>query len=198
MTKQTWPAPERNKDPILAVLEKELPSTGLLLEVASGTGQHAVHFAQNLPAWTIQPSDFDPENLASISAWVDESALPNLNAPIALDVRDADWGIAPLDAIFCANMVHIAPWECAIALIEGAGRHLRQGGTLVIYGPFKLGGSHTAPSNADFDRSLRERNPDWGVRDAEAIEELAAACSLMPSSRIPMPANNQSLIFRKK
>lgn len=195
--KQVWAAPERNKDPILAVLQDVLPKRGCVLELASGSGQHAVHFATHLPALSFQPSDSDPENLESIRAWVTESALENLLPPLTLDVRDAQWPVDKVDAIFCANMVHISEWACSIALLEGAARHLDARGVLVIYGPFRLNGEHTAPSNAAFDDSLKARNPAWGVRDAEAIEALAAPHGFVHCQRIAMPANNQCLVLRR-
>jgi hypothetical protein len=194
--KQAWPAPERNKEPILAVLKRVLPAGGTLLEIASGTGQHAAFFAQQLGAsWTWQPSDFDAANLASIGAWVEDAKLPNLRAPMRIDVCDGDWGVGRVDAIFCANMIHIAPWECCVGLIAGAGRHLAAHGRLVIYGPFRIGGQHTAESNATFDESLKARDPRWGVRDVEAVVDLATAANLRFVERAPMPANNQCLVF---
>jgi hypothetical protein len=195
VTKLTWAAPERNKAPVLAVLQRILPQTGTLLEVASGTGQHAVHFAQNLPDWIIQPSDVDADNLASIQAWAREANLPNLRLPLQLDVCNADWNIAPLSAIFNANMIHIAPWQVAIGLLGGAGRHLLPGGFLIMYGPFHIGGQHTAPSNQSFDDSLRQRDPRFGVRDLEAVVTLAQTHGIALQERVEMPANNQALVF---
>lgn len=195
--KQVWAAPERNKDPILDVLREVLPKRGRVLELASGSGQHAVHFATHLPALSFLPSDSDPENLASIQAWVQEAALPNLSMPLTLDVRDAHWPLDNVDAIFCANMVHISEWACSVALLDGAARHLNEQGVLVVYGPFRLNGAHTAPSNASFDESLKARNPAWGVRDAEAIEALAAERGFVRFQRIAMPANNQCLVLER-
>jgi SAM-dependent methyltransferase len=197
VTKLTWAAPERNQAPILAVLQRTLPPTGTLLEVASGTGQHAVHFARHLPSFTIQPSDVDAENLASIQAWADEANLPNLRFPLQLDVCDDDWKVGPLDAIFNANMIHIAPWNVALGLIGGAARHLRSGGVLIMYGPFRIGGEHTAPSNQAFDESLRQRDVRFGVRDVEAVTTLAQRHGLTLQERIEMPANNQVLVFQR-
>jgi len=196
VTKLSWAAPERNKRPILEVLERLLPASGTLLEVASGTGQHAAHFAQHLPRWTIQPSDVAPVNVVSIQAWVRDAGLPNLREPLQLDVNDADWPVAPLPAIFNANLIHIAPWEVAVGLVSGAARHLLPGGLLVMYGPFRVGGEHTAASNQTFDDSLRERDPRFGVRDLEAVVALAAPHGLELQERIEMPANNQTLVFR--
>ena len=195
--KQCWPAPERNKQPILEVLARVLPASGRLLEISSGSGQHAAFFAAALPGLELQPSDLDEANLSSIRAWVEEARLPNLRAPIALDVCRADWGVGQLDAIFNANMVHIAPIECCEGLMAGAGRHLREAGVLVVYGPFRVDGAHTAESNATFDLDLRARDPRWGVRDFEALQALGAANGLTLEERIAMPANNQCLVFRK-
>jgi hypothetical protein len=197
MTKAVWPAPERNKGPILEILQRVLPPTGTLLELASGSGQHAVHFARHLPALTYLPSDMDPENLASIAAWVEEVQLPNLRAPRTLDVTSAQWGVQEVEAVFNANMLHIAPWECALGLFAGLGRHLATGGIAVIYGPFRIAGVHTASSNADFHRGLRARDPRWGVRDLEAVVALAESSGLGFVERVPMPANNQTLVFRR-
>jgi hypothetical protein len=197
VTKLTWAAPERNKAPVLAVLQRVLPPTGTLLEVASGTGQHAVHFAQHLPDWIIQPSDVDGDNLASIQVWARETNLPNLRLPLELDVCDVEWNVAPLGAIFNANMIHIAPWEVAVGLMSGAGRHLLPGGLLVMYGPFRIGGQHTAPSNHAFDETLRQRDVRFGVRDLEAVVALAQPQGITLQERIEMPANNQVLVFAR-
>lgn len=199
--KQTWPAPERNKQPILDVLARVLPERARVLEIASGSGQHAAFFAGAMPGWTWQPSDFDAENLASIAAWVQEARLPNLRAPIRLDVLEAVWpidGIAPIDALFCANMIHIAPWACTLGLIAGAARYLPRGGRFALYGPFMLGGEHTSESNATFDAGLKARDPDWGVRDADAVIALCAEAGLAFCERVAMPANNQILVFQRK
>jgi hypothetical protein len=195
VTKLTWAAAERNKSPVLEVLQRVLPAAGTLLEVASGTGQHAVHFARSLPSWTIQPSDIDAENLASIQAWAGDANLPNLRLPLELDVCDLDWNVAPLSAIFNANMIHIAPWHVALGLLGGAARHLVSGGLLVMYGPFRVGGQHTAPSNQAFDDTLRQRDVRFGVRDLEAVASAAQQHGLKLQERIEMPANNQILVF---
>lgn len=197
LTKLMWGAPERNKQPILEVLQRVLPERGTLLEVASGTGQHALYFAQHLRGWTIQPSDVEPENIASIEAHRFEAALPNLLAPVQLDVAAARWPVASASAIFSANLIHIAPWQVALDLFQGAARHLMPEGLLIIYGPFKIGGLHTAPSNQSFDESLRARDPSFGVRDLEAVMAVASSHGLAFSERVAMPANNQTLIFRR-
>lgn len=197
MTKLIWGAPERNKQPISEILSRVLPATGTLLEIASGSGQHVVHFAACLPHLTFQPSDVDPSNLASIRAWRDETRLANVLQPLDLDVRAPDWGIGSVEAIFNANMIHISPWACAIGLFQGAARHLVKNGVLVLYGPFHIDGKATAPSNAVFDADLRHRDPSWGVRDLGQVTALAEQSGLMLEERVEMPANNQMLIFRK-
>ncbi len=198
--KQTWPAPERNKEPILEVLMRVFPRSGCALEIASGSGQHAVHFARALPELVWQPSDVDPENLASIRAWVHEAKLPNLRDPLRVDVLEGDWGLPErsVDAVFNANMVHIAPWACCLGLMRGVGHTLRSGGVFVLYGPFKIDGVHTSESNERFDASLRARDASWGVRDLSAVSEQAAHHELVLVERVQMPANNQSLIFRRR
>jgi SAM-dependent methyltransferase len=198
VTKLTWPAPERNKQPILSVLQRVLPRGGTLLELASGTGQHANYFAEQLPNWTFQPSDVEAANLASISAWVRESALPNLREPLRIDVCSDDWAVPPVDAIYNANLIHIAPWEAAVGLLRGAARHLLPHGVLVLYGPYRIAGQHTAPSNQSFDEDLKRRDPRFGVRDLEAVVSLAAQHGLELRERVEMPANNQTLVLARK
>jgi SAM-dependent methyltransferase len=197
MRKLHWAAPERNKGPILAVLTRVLPATGRVLEVASGSGQHLVHFAAALPALTFLPSDIDPENLESIRAWAQAAGLANVREPSTLDVCGPDWGVGTVDAMFNANMLHISPWECALGLFAGATRHLVPSGVLVLYGPYRMHGQHTAESNAAFDADLRQRDARWGVRDLEAVCELAERASLVLEEQVSMPANNQVLVFRK-
>ncbi|SKC89290.1 Protein of unknown function [Burkholderia sp. CF099] len=196
--RQHAPSAERNREPILAVLERVLPATGTVLEIASGTGQHAIHFAAALPHLVWQPSDLDDEARASIAAWTAHSGLANVRPPLALDVRDASWGIEAAAAIVCINMIHISPWASAQALIGGAGRLLGAGGVLVLYGPYRRGGAHTAPTNAAFDEQLQRRNPAWGVRDMEDVVALADAAGFDADEPVEMPANNFSLVFRKR
>jgi SAM-dependent methyltransferase len=188
------PATERNREPILAVLRRVLPAQGTVLEIAAGTGQHAAWFAAALPAVTWQPTDGDARMLGSIAAWCD--GLPNVAPPRQLDVTAAAWPIERADAIVCANMIHIAPWTAGEGLLRGAGRVLAPGGILYLYGPYRIGGGHTAPSNATFDASLRARDPRWGVRDLEAVVAEAARHGLTFTERVEMPANNQSVVFR--
>jgi hypothetical protein len=195
--RRSSPAAVRNRGPILEVLSRVLPPTGVLLEVASGSGEHVVHFAAALPDWTFQPTDLDPSALASITAWIEETRVPNVRPPLRLDVTIEPWPVEPVQAIFSANLVHIAPPEAAQGLMAGAGRHLVAGGLLVVYGPFRIGGAHTAPSNAAFDADLQARDPRWGVRDLEWLQALAAARGLELEEQVAMPANNQTLIFRR-
>ncbi|CAB3650660.1 hypothetical protein LMG22037_00954 [Paraburkholderia phenoliruptrix] len=195
---QRSPSAERNREPILAVLRAVLPATGRVLEIASGTGQHAVCFAGALPGLDWQPSDAGEAARESIAAWIAHSAPPNVRAPLALDVHEADWGVGTVDAVVCINMIHIAPWSAAESLVAGASRHLRDGGVLYLYGPFRRGGAHTAPSNAAFDDQLRSRDPSWGVRDMEEVVALAASAGFVCDEPVAMPANNFSLVFRKR
>jgi len=206
MTRLDAPATQRNRDPILAVLSRwlaqpiEAPkSTSIdVLEVASGTGQHAVFFAQALPHLRWQPSDLDPDSLASIEAWRAEARLENVAPALRLDVRDRDWGVGPVGALFNANMIHISPWSVAEGLFAGAGRVLAVEGLLLIYGPFRIGGRHTAPSNEAFDADLRRRNPEWGVRDLERVVLLGESSGLRLLETNDMPANNKLLVFRRE
>ena len=200
------PACARNCDPILAVLARVLPARGTILELASGSGQHACHFAEHLPGLRWQPSDVEPEALASISAWRQAASLGNLLAPVALDVTAEPWPLEPPDdsadgrfaGVFCANMIHISPWDTCLGLMRGAGAHVRDGGVLVLYGPFRISGAHTAASNRAFDASLRQRDPRWGVRDLEEVTAIAEHHGLAFEERVPMPANNFTLIFRRR
>jgi hypothetical protein len=196
--RQWAPAAERNREPILAVLREVLPAHGTVLEIASGTGQHAVHFAAALPALVWQPSDADPAARASIAAWAEQAALPNLHAPLALDVCATRWPLASAAALVCCNMIHIAPWQATEGLFAGASNLLDAGTPLVLYGPFRRDGAHTAPSNAAFDAQLRARNPAWGVRDLEVVTALAVAAGFAFDRLVPMPANNFCVVFRRQ
>ena len=189
------PWSERNKVPILDILLQYICDGSRILEIASGSGQHAVHFARELPNTTWIPSDIDETNLASIRSWRDHEGLENLEEPIELDVCDPNWNISKIDAIFNANMIHIAPWHCCLALLAGARRHLDRGKMLILYGPFMIGGEHTAPSNADFDTKLRSEDPSQGLRNLETVLDAAAGFELI--KRHPMPANNQTIILRR-
>ncbi len=194
----------RNQAPIWAVLQKFLMGkSGDVVEVGSGTGQHAVHFAKHTPGITWWPSDLNENHLKSIEAWRAYSALPNIRPPLRIDLTDPAWcpamhdgsGPSQLLAVFCANVIHIAPWRVAEGLFAGAGRYLRRDGHLFLYGPFKRNGRHTAMSNAVFDTSLRQQDAEWGVRDIADIENLAAGAGLGLIETVPMPANNMILVF---
>ncbi|MCC6890028.1 MAG: DUF938 domain-containing protein [Hyphomicrobiales bacterium] len=194
---QFSPAVARNRDPILAVLRRHLPERGTVLEVASGTGEHAAFFAGHCPQLVWQPSDVDPNALSSIAAHRMAAGLPNLRAPLTLDVTARRWPLARADAVLSINMIHIAPWAAAEGLFSGAARLTAGGAVLYLYGPFKEDGEHTAPSNAAFDASLRAHDPRWGVRDIRAVAALAAEHGFALIERVAMPANNLSLVFRK-
>ena len=193
------PATLRNRDPILAALRRHLPARGVVLEVASGTGEHAVHFAAALPGLVFQPSDPDPGARASMDAWARDAGLPNLRAALALDVAEPGWEEAAggADAVLCVNMVHIAPWAATRGLLRGAARVLPAGGALCLYGPFRRDGRHTAPSNAAFDEQLRVSNPAWGVRDLEAVADEAVARGFGAPIVERMPANNLFVAFQR-
>jgi SAM-dependent methyltransferase len=191
------PATERNREPIREVLARELPASGTVLEIASGRGEHAVAFARAFPGVTWQPSDPDERALESIAAWRAEAALPNLAAPVRLDATATPWPVERADAIVCINMVHIAPWEAALALFAGAARLLAPGALLFLYGPYRFGGAFTAPSNQAFDASLRSRDPRWGVRDVDDLRAAAAAQGFTLGQPIALPANNHVLLFRR-
>ena len=192
----------RNHQAIWAVLEKFLAGkSGDVLEAGSGTGQHVVHFAKATPDITWWPSDLNEAHLKSIAAWRAHAGLANVRPPLRIDLTAPDWfpdeGPAKLLALFCANVIHIAPWRVAEGLFAGATRYLREDGRLFLYGPFKRGGKHTAVSNAVFDTSLRERDPEWGVRDVGEVEKLAEGVGLSLVEIIPMPANNLILEFQR-
>jgi hypothetical protein len=197
MAKSFAPAAERNRQPILDVLRRVLPPSGLVLEVASGTGQHAVFFSEHLSHLLWQPSDASDDALRSISAWVVESLPENLLPPIELDVCSPRWPIASADALLCINMIHISPWESTESLFQGASALLAAGSPLITYGPYRLHGEHSAPSNAAFDQSLRSRNPRWGVRDIDALIELAGRTGFELRETVPMPANNMTLVWAR-
>lgn len=192
------PAVARNRDPILNVLRRVLSARGLVLEIASGTGEHAVHFAGALPGIVWQPTDPDAAALRSIAAWREQTRLPNLRPPLEFDVTASTWPVERADAVVCINMIHISPWRSAEGLMAGAGRVLGPGGVLFLYGPYKEEGRHTAPSNEAFDADLRARNPEWGVRDLGDVSALAASHGLDFVERVAMPANNFSVVFRRR
>ncbi len=189
------PAAERNKGPILEVLRRVLPPAGTVLEIASGTGQHVVHFAEALPGLVWQPSEPSAELRAAIGARAASANLPNLLESLALDVCESQWPLAHADAVVCINMIHIAPWAAAEALFARCGGLLAAGAPVVVYGPFKRGGAHTAASNEAFDASLRRRNAEWGIRDLEAVEVLSAAHGFLLRESVQMPANNLTVVF---
>ena len=199
--RQFSPSAARNCEPIREVQTRVLPRKGVVLEVGSGTGEHAICFAKALPELIWLPSDPDVTSRASIEAWIATDRLANVRAPVSVDVREAVWGVeddAPFDAMISLNMVHVAPWEAALGLVAGAGRLLRQGGVLLFYGPFMLGGAHTAASNASFDADLKRREPRWGVRDVDDLVVEAAPHELELREVVSMLANNLSLIFVKE
>ena len=192
------PAATRNREAICQALKNEWPVQGKVLEIASGSGEHAVFLARHAPHLHFQPSDPDPEARASIEAWQVHEGLESVAPPLSIDVREPDWAdsISQFEALLCINMIHIAPWSASEGLFKGSKAVLAPKGLLYLYGPFQRGGLHTAKSNAAFDESLRERNPEWGVRDLEAVEDLATRSGLALQKVIEMPANNLSLIFR--
>ena len=193
----TAPAVARNRDPILAVLREVLATPGTVLEIASGSGEHAVHFASALSHLVWQPTDPDAEARRSIAAHAARAQLPNLLPPLALDAAAAAWPVTQADAIVSINMIHIAPWSAAEGLMAGAARLLPPDSPLYLYGPFREHGRHTAPSNAAFDESLKARDPAWGVRDLDEVVALASRHGLALSRTVAMPANNLSVIFRR-
>jgi SAM-dependent methyltransferase len=195
--KKQAPAAARNRQPILDVLQPSLPAKGLVLEIASGTGEHVVHYAAARPELTFQPSDPDEGARASIDDWVRTLGLDNVRPALEIDVTRAAWPVERADAVLCCNMIHIAPWEAAVGLIAGAGRLVPPGGLFFLYGPYRQGGRHTAPSNEAFDADLKRRNPAWGVRDLEAVIELAGAQGFSAPDIVEMPANNLSLLFNR-
>lgn len=196
--RRSSPAAARNRDPILAVLRRCLPQRGLVLEIASGSGEHITHFARACgPDLIFQPSDPDADARRSIDAWAATLGLANLRAAIALNAAAEDWPIRHADAVLCINMIHIAPWQATEGLMRGAARVLPPDGLLYLYGPFSRDGRHTAPSNERFDQDLRDRNAAWGVRAIEDVTALAIAAGFTPPLIEEMPANNLSLVFRR-
>jgi SAM-dependent methyltransferase len=192
-----FPHVTRNREPILEVLRRVLPREGLVLEVASGGGEHAAYFAQNLPGVLWQPTDANSEMFESIAAHRAAAGVANLLEPFHLDVTSEQWPVERADALVCCNMIHIAPWAVTEGLIGGAEHTLARDGLLYLYGPYKIDGRHTAPSNEDFDASLRARNPLWGVRDLTEVSSLAKRHGFALAETVPMPANNLSVIFRR-
>jgi SAM-dependent methyltransferase len=191
------PAAARNREPILRVLRNTLPRAAHVLEVASGTGEHAVWFCNALPELTWQPTDHDPDALKSIAAWRDMARPPNLLSPLRLDAAAETWPVTQADAVVAINMVHIAPWTATQGLIAGAARILNSDGLLFLYGPFREGGVHTSAGNAAFDADLRAHDASWGIRDLEEISKLASRHGFDTPERIAMPANNLSVVFRR-
>ena len=192
------PSAERNKGPILDVLARVLPSRGLVLEIASGTGQHVVHFAKALSDLTWQPSDPDAELRGSIALRIREEQRANVNSPIDLDVTKIPWPLQTVDAVVAINLIHVAPWSATLALFEGAKKLLSTGQVLFLYGPYRRHGGHTSESNAQFDVALRARCPEWGLRDLEAVSDVAATAGFALAEIVEMPANNFSLVFKRQ
>lgn len=192
-----YPATDRNREPLLEALRPHLPPTGVVLEVASGSGEHAVFFGGALPGLRWQPSDPDPTCQASIAAWVEHEGLANVAPPLHLDATVWPWPLPHADAVLCVNMIHIAPWEATQGLVRGAARVLPVGGPLLLYGPFMVDGD-TAPSNRAFDASLRARDPQWGVRELRDVEREARAHGLELAAQVPMPANNLTVVLRRR
>jgi cyclopropane fatty-acyl-phospholipid synthase-like methyltransferase len=195
--RQFSPSTVRNRDVILGVLRRVLPPRASVLELASGSGEHAVHIAKALPEITWRPSDPDEPARASIAAWIEAEGLSNVRPPLKLDVSAEDWGVEgqAFDALVAINMIHISPWDATLGLMAGAGRLLREGGMLYTYGAYKRGGQHTAPSNEAFEAWLKQRDPHFGVRDLEVVEAAAGPHGLRLRDIIEMPANNFSLVF---
>lgn len=191
------PATQRNRDPILQLLRQVLPSTGTVLEIASGSGEHVIHFARHLPDLTFQPSDPTIDSLRSVAAWVASSGVPNILPPLRLDAREDHWPVISADAIICINMIHIAPWAATTGLMRGAAKVLPQGGVLYLYGPYQRDGRHTAESNRAFHDQLKSQNREWGVRDLADVAVCAAAAGFSAPVVSEMPANNLSVVFRR-
>ena len=195
--RQYAPATLRNRDLILGILRDVLPTKGAILEIASGSGEHVVHFARSFPDLVFQPSDCEPKFLESVAAWVEATRVANVLAPMVLDVSQSPWPIASADGIICINMVHISPWEATLGLVRGAAAILPPTAPLYLYGPYKREGFATVPSNQAFDRSLRDRNATWGLRDLEAVAAAAQSVGFSVPTITEMPANNLSVVFRR-
>ncbi|MGI8944288.1 MAG: DUF938 domain-containing protein [Qipengyuania sp.] len=195
--KRHAPAAARNSSPIAEILARELPANGVVLEVASGTGEHALFMARRFPALDWQPTDRDPDALSSIAAWREEAELNNLLEPLPLDAARSTWPVARADAMLCINMVHISPWEATEGLFCGAARLLQPGTPLILYGPYVEEAVTTAQSNRDFDASLKARDPRWGLREVARMDELAARNGFARTARHAMPANNLILVYRR-
>ena len=191
------PSAERNKGPIVDVLARVLPPRGVVLEIASGTGQHVIHFAKAFPGLTWQPSDSDAEFRESVALRARAEQLANVNPPIALDVTRLPWPLQAADAALCINMIHVAPWSATLALFEGARALLPAQHVLFLYGPYRRHGRHTSQSNAQFDSDLRAQDPAWGLRDLEAVAEVAERAGFALTETVEMPANNFSLVFKR-
>jgi len=196
--KWSTPSAERNKDPILDVLARVLPRRGVMLEIASGRGQHVVHFAKTFSDLTWQPSDPDAELRESIALRIREEQRSNVNSPIDLDVTKLPWPLQTADAVVAINLIHVAPWSATLALFEGARALLSAEHVLFLYGPYRRFGLHTSESNAQFDLDLRAHNPEWGLRDLEAVSDIAAGAGFVLTETVEMPANNFSLIFKRR
>lgn len=195
--KRTWPAAERNAEVIAQVLKRVLATPSSVLEIASGTGQHAAHFCRQMPELSWQPTDLDPEALPSIRAWQEEAEGSNFLLPILLDVTSETWPVNEVETVYCANMIHISPWQSCLALMQGAARVLASQGALILYGPFLEQDVATAASNEAFDVSLKSREPSWGIRKFDEVSAAAARVGLVFEERVEMPANNLILVFRK-
>jgi hypothetical protein len=196
--RRSAPAVLRNRAPIADVLSAWLPSSGLVLEVASGTGEHSIYFAERFPSLEWQPSDVHQDSLESILAWREEAALPNVRPPLVLDAAAADWSIKRADAVLSINMVHISPWAAALGLLDGARRILSSGAPLIMYGPWFKDDIPTAPSNLAFDADLKFRDPEWGLRRVEDFAAAAGERGLSLEESRAMPANNLMLLLRRR
>ena len=201
--RQSAPAATRNRDAILEVLKQELPDSGTILEIAAGTGEHAVYFAPQFPHLSWQSTDYEDDKIESITAWQKHSPSANLLKPETLDASADIWPVethqpaGPITAILCVNMIHIAPWSATLGLFAGAGRVLPVGGKLILYGPFKKNAQHTAPSNDAFDKKLKSRDPSWGIRDLADLDQLASAQKFSGHREYAMPANNYTVVWEK-